>query len=157
MTRRSWNAYFMAIAREVATRSTCRRRQVGAVLVRDRWVLTTGYNGAPRGCHHCLDVGCLREKGGIPAGERHDLCRGLHGEQNAIIQAAVHGVSTEGATLYCTTAPCSICAKMLINAGVVRVFYDKEYPDEMATELFAEAGVEIASMRGKTGATCRQE
>ncbi|MBW1988027.1 MAG: cytidine/deoxycytidylate deaminase family protein [Deltaproteobacteria bacterium] len=131
----------MDIARLVATRSTCLRRNVGAVLVRDKRILTTGYNGAPSGLSHCLDAGCLREKLGIPSGERHELCRGLHAEQNAIIQAGLHGVSIRGATLYCTNQPCLICAKMLINAEVGEVVYESGYADPLAHDMLAEAGV----------------
>lgn len=139
--RPSWDEYFMEIARLVAKRSTCLRRQVGAVLVRDKHILSTGYNGAPRGLAHCLDIGCLREQRGIPSGMQHEICRGIHAEQNAIIQAALHGVSTEGATLYCTHQPCVLCAKMLINAGVVRVVFAGEYPDALAREMMEEAGL----------------
>ena len=120
VSRPSWKEYFMGIASLVAKRSTCRRRRVGAIVVRDKRILATGYNGAPAGLPHCLDTGCLREEMEIPSGERHELCRGLHAEQNVIIQAAYHGVSIKGGTLYCTNLPCSICAKMLINAGVQR-------------------------------------
>ena len=141
--RPSWNEYFLQLARQAATRSTCLRRQVGAVLVRDKRVLATGYNGAPRGVSHCLDVGCLREQLGIPSGERHELCRAIHAEQNAIIQAAVHGVAIEGATLYCTHQPCILCAKMLINCGVREIHYVEGYPDELSQAMFAEAGVTL--------------
>lgn len=143
MTRPSWEKYFMEIAELVSSRSTCLRRQVGAVLVRDKHIIATGYNGAPRGVSHCLEVGCLREKLGIPSGERHEMCRGTHAEQNAIIQAALHGVSTDGATLYCTHQPCILCAKMLINAGVKKVVYKGNYPDGLALELMNEAGIEM--------------
>ena len=117
--RASWDQYFMEIAEIVKTRSTCLRRQVGAVIVKDNRIITTGYNGAPSGTHHCTDVGtCQRIELNVPSGERHELCRALHAEQNAIIQAANIGVSTEGATLYVTLQPCVICAKMSINAGI---------------------------------------
>lgn len=139
--RPSWDAYFMEIAGLVARRSTCLRRQVGAVMVKDKHILSTGYNGAPSGIPHCMDVGCLREELGIPSGERHELCRAIHAEQNAIIQAALHGISLSGATLYCTHQPCILCTKMLINAGIKRVVYRGEYPDEMARSFFAVAGV----------------
>jgi dCMP deaminase len=145
--RPTWDEYFLDLARLVASRSTCLRRHVGAVLIRDRHILTTGYNGAPRGLAHCLDQGCLREENGIPSGERHELCRAIHAEANAIIQAALHGVSTAGATLYSTTAPCSICARMLINAGVSRVVYEDAYPDPLATETLQAAGVAVAPFR----------
>lgn len=141
--RPSWTEYFMEIAKLVATRSTCLRRQVGAVLVRDKRILSTGYNGAPSGVDHCLDVGCLREQLGIPSGQRHELCRAVHAEQNAIIQAALHGVSTKGAILYCTTQPCVLCAKMLINAGVEEIFFQGSYPDELALSLLKEAKVKL--------------
>jgi len=141
--RPSWDEYFMRITREVAQRSTCLRRQVGAILVKDKHILATGYNGAPTGLPHCEEVGCLRERLGIPSGERAELCRGLHAEQNAIIQAAVHGVQIRGATLYSTTEPCILCAKMLINAGVVRIVYQGPYPDELARQMMEEAGLEI--------------
>lgn len=141
--RPSWDDYFMDIAELVASRSTCRRRQVGAVIVKDRRIISTGYNGAPRGVSHCLDVGCLREQLGVPSGERHELCRAVHAEQNAIIQAALHGVSTNGATLYCTTQPCVLCAKMLLNAGIKEIFFRGSYPDELALSLLQEGDVKI--------------
>jgi dCMP deaminase len=131
----------MDIAQQVARRCTCRRRMVGAVLVRDTRILSTGYNGVPAGIEHCLDRGCLREQLGIPSGERHELCRGLHAEQNALLQAARHGISIEGATLYCTAQPCTLCTKMLINAGIVDVVFRDAYPDSLAVELLKEAGV----------------
>jgi dCMP deaminase len=139
--RPSWDDYFMHITSEVAKRSTCLRRRVGAILVKDKHILATGYNGAPAGLPHCEDVGCLREQLGAPSGQRAELCRGIHAEQNAIIQAAVHGIKIQGATLYCTTQPCILCAKMLINAGVVRIVYDGPYPDDLAREMLAQAGV----------------
>ncbi len=141
--RPDWDNYFMQIATVVATRSTCSRRQVGALLVQNKRILSTGYNGAPSGLSHCLEVGCLREKLQVPSGERHELCRGLHAEQNAIIQAAVHGVAIKDAVLYCTHYPCSLCAKMLVNAGVRTLVLATNYPDDLAKELFAEAGIEV--------------
>ncbi len=141
--RPSWDEYFLRLAHLVASRSTCRRRGVGAVLIVDKHIISTGYNGAPRGLPHCLDIGCLREEQGVPSGERQELCRATHAEANAIIQAAVHGVSTAGATLYCTTAPCTVCAKMLINAGVVRVVYSEGYPDALGLEMLRQAGVSV--------------
>jgi len=129
----------------VAKRSTCLRRHVGAVLVKDRHLLATGYNGAPSGISHCLDSGCLREELRIPSGERHELCRGLHAEQNAIIQAAKHGVNIDGATLYCTTAPCVICAKMLINAGIRRIVYRDGYPDGLSRSMLEEAALDFVA------------
>lgn len=143
MTRPGWDDYFMEITRVVATRSTCSRRQVGAVLVRDKHILSSGYNGAPRGLDHCLEIGCLREQLGIPSGQRQELCRGLHAEQNAIIQAAYQGVETRGATIYVTHQPCTTCAKMIINAGIVRVVYAGPYPDEMSLALLNQARVEL--------------
>jgi dCMP deaminase len=145
MTRPSWDEYFIEIAHLVKRRATCLRRQVGAVIVKDRNILATGYNGAPSGVAHCAERGCLREKLGIPSGERHEICRGLHAEQNAIIQAAKHGTSIEGATLYCTNQPCSICAKMIINAGVKQIVFQDGYPDALAEEMIKEAGIEVVS------------
>jgi len=136
----------MDIVELVARRSTCRRRAVGALLVKDRRILATGYNGAPAGMHHCLDIGCLREQLGVPSGERHELCRGLHGEQNALIQAALHGVSVKGATLYCTNHPCIICAKMLINGGIIKIIFRDGYRDDMAVEMLQEAGIELSQL-----------
>ena len=145
MKRPSWEEYFMDIAQLVAKRSTCLRRRVGAVLVKDKNILATGYNGVPSKISHCSDTGCLREKLQVPSGERHELCRGLHAEQNAIIQAAKHGVNIDGSTLYCTTAPCIICAKMLINAGINRIIYLEGYPDQLSSEMLKEAGTEYLS------------
>jgi len=141
--RPSWDDYFLQMASVVARRSTCLRRHVGALLVHDKRILATGYNGAPAGLPHCEQVGCLRESMGIPSGERQELCRALHAEQNAIIQAALHGVNTRDAVLYCTTQPCVTCAKMLINAGVKRVVYRGDYSDKMAIDMLAAAGVEL--------------
>ncbi|MBW1745496.1 MAG: cytidine/deoxycytidylate deaminase family protein [Deltaproteobacteria bacterium] len=146
-TRPSWETYFMDIAHLVAKRSTCRRRAVGALLVKDKRILSTGYNGAPSGLKHCLDIGCLREKLNIASGERHELCRGIHAEQNAIIQAALHGVSIKDATLFCTNQPCLICAKMLINAGITKIYYHSGYPDAMSIGMFKEANVELIKYR----------
>jgi dCMP deaminase len=139
--RPDWDAYFMEIAGIVAKRSTCMRRKVGALVVKDRRILSTGYNGAPSGLAHCQELGCLREQRGVPRGERHELCRGLHAEQNAIIQAAYHGVSITGSVLYCTHHPCSICVKMIINAGIARVLYFEGYPDDLAVNLISESGI----------------
>jgi len=140
----------MDIAHLVAKRSTCRRRAVGALLVKDKRILSTGYNGAPSGLKHCLDIGCLREELNIASGERHELCRGIHAEQNAIIQAALHGVSIKDATLFCTNQPCLICAKMLINAGITKVYYHSGYADPMSIEMFKEANVELIKYRGNS-------
>ncbi|MGI1690566.1 deoxycytidylate deaminase [Thermoanaerobacter uzonensis] len=144
--RPSWDEYFMQIVDVVKTRSTCLRRQVGAILVVDKHIISTGYNGPPTGLAHCEETGCLREQLGIPSGERPELCRGVHAEQNAIIQAALHGVSTKGATLYVSASPCVICAKMLINAGVKRIVYEEEYPDELAVKLLKEANVDLVKI-----------
>lgn len=141
--RPSWDSYFIDITRVVSERSTCLRRKVGAIIVRDKRIVATGYNGAPAGLPHCAETGCLREKMQIPSGERQELCRGLHAEQNAIIQAAVHGVSIEGGTLYATTQPCILCSKMLINSGIKRIVFAGPYPDELAMSLLNEAGVEL--------------
>jgi len=143
MKRPSWDQYFMDITHLVASRTTCLRRGVGAILVKERNILATGYNGVPSGISHCEETGCLREQLNVPSGERHELCRGLHAEQNAIIQAARHGVNIDGATLYCTTMPCVICTKMLINAGIKRVVYAEGYADQLAREMIAETGIEI--------------
>lgn len=142
-TRPSWDEYFMDITKRVATRSTCLRRAVGAILVHDKRIIASGYNGGPTGLAHCLDIGCLREKLGIPSGQQHELCRGIHAEQNAIIQAARYGVSIEGATLYCTTQPCTQCTKMLINAGITEIVYAEGYPDDLARELLDESGIVV--------------
>jgi dCMP deaminase len=141
--RPSWDAYFMEITHVVASRSTCLRRQVGAVIIKDRRILSTGYNGAPKGLAHCQEVGCIREKNNIPSGERHELCRALHAEQNAILQAALYGVSIADATIYCTTHPCVMCAKMLINAGMKEVVISGTYPDPMSAALLEEAGLVV--------------
>ncbi len=142
-TRPSWDEYFMDITKRVATRSTCLRRAVGAILVHDKRIIASGYNGGPTGLAHCLDIGCLRERLGIPSGQQHELCRGIHAEQNAIIQAARYGVSIEGATLYCTTQPCTQCTKMLINAGITEIVYAEGYPDDLACELLDESGIVV--------------
>ena len=141
--RPDWDEYFLDIAALVSRRSSCRRRSVGAVLVKERRILATGYNGAPTGLRHCLDLGCLREQNNVPSGERHELCRGLHAEQNSIIQAALHGVSVRDATLYCTNHPCVICAKMIINAGVAKVIFREGYSDQLSEEMLQEAGVGV--------------
>jgi dCMP deaminase len=143
LSRPSWNEYFMSITKVVAERSTCLRRHVGAILVKDKRILATGYNGAPSGLRHCEEVGCLRETTSVPSGERHELCRGLHAEQNAIIQAAYHGFSIRGATLYCTNKPCVICSKMLINAGIRKILYEDGYDDHLADQMLGEANIDI--------------
>ena len=141
--RPTWDEYFLKITREVAQRSTCLRRQVGALLVLDKRILATGYNGAPKGLAHCLDIGCLREKLGIPPGERQELCRGLHAEMNALLQAASYGIQIGGATLYTTNHPCITCAKMLINCGVRRIVALDDYPDGLSKDILREAGVRV--------------
>jgi dCMP deaminase len=146
MSRPSWDQYFMDIACLVARRSTCLRRQVGAIVVRDKRILATGYNGAPTGLAHCLEVGCLREELGIASGERHELCRGLHAEQNVIVQAAYHGVRIGGGAVYCTNLPCAICSKMLINAGIVEIKYKEGYADPMAEEMLKAAGIAVTKL-----------
>lgn len=133
----------MTIAHQVATRSTCLRRRVGAVLVIDKRILATGYNGAPRNMRHCSETGCMREEMKIPSGERHEFCRALHAEMNALLQAATYGVGVEGAVLYCTTQPCVLCAKMLINVGVKKIFMAEGYPDELARTMLEESGVKL--------------
>lgn len=142
--RASWDEYFMEIAEIVKTRSTCLRRQVGAVIVKDNRILTTGYNGSPAGTFNCTDKGsCKRIELNVPSGERHELCRALHAEQNAIITAAKNGVSIEGATIYVNVQPCVICAKMIINAGIKRIVFKGDYPDELSLEMINEAGIKL--------------
>ena len=141
--RPTWDEYFVEITRQVATRSTCLRRPVGAIIVKDKRILATGYNGAPSGFPHCGETGCMRESLGIPSGERQEICRGLHAEQNAIIQAALHGVSVFGADIYTTHQPCITCAKMVINAGIRKVVSRESYPDELARSFLEQAGVEL--------------
>jgi dCMP deaminase len=145
--RPSWDEYFISIASNVKERSTCLRRRVGAIVVNDRRILATGYNGAPSGFKHCSEVGCVRLDGEVPAGERHELCRGIHAEQNAIVQAAAFGVCIRNSTLYCTHFPCALCAKMIINAGIRRVVVADDYPDALSKTLLGEAGIEIHTLR----------
>ena len=149
--RPGWDEYFMDFAVLTAKRSTCLRRQVGAVIVQDKHIVATGYNGAPRGLAHCgqREGGCLREEMGIPSGERHEMCRALHAEQNAIIQAATLGQSIEGATIYITHQPCVICAKMIINAGIERIVVKEGYPDELSVQILKEAGLKIVMLGDK--------
>lgn len=144
--RPSWESYFMDITKLVSKRSTCRRRAVGAVIVKDKRILATGYNGAPSKVRHCTQVGCLREELNVASGERHELCRGIHAEQNAIIQAAFHGVSVNSAALFCTNLPCSICAKMIINAGIKQIYYLSGYADTLSKEMLEEAAVEVIQL-----------
>ncbi|XVG96183.1 deoxycytidylate deaminase [Eubacteriales bacterium KG127] len=145
--RPSWDEYFMGMAKLTAQRSTCLRRKVGAVIVKDKHIIATGYNGAPRGLAHCGELGgCLREQLKVPSGQRHELCRALHAEQNAVIQAATLGQSIEGGTIYITHHPCSICSKMIINAGIRRIVVSEGYPDELAEELLSEANIKIEKL-----------
>lgn len=143
LSRPSYDEYFMQMAYLASTRSTCIRRHVGAVLVKDKHILSTGYNGPPKGLKHCDETGCLREELNIPSGERHEICRGLHAEQNAIIQAAVFGVSIKDSILYVTNTPCVVCAKMLINAGVREIKYAGDYPDSLAIKMLGESKIKL--------------
>jgi dCMP deaminase len=144
MTERpSLDEYFLEIAFVVSKRATCLRNHVGAVIVRDKRILSTGYNGAPSGIEHCLDIGCIRDLEKIPSGTRHEKCRGVHAEQNAIIQAAIHGVSISGATIYSTHQPCILCTKMIINSNIKRVVYATPYPDLDSLKFFKDAGIEV--------------
>lgn len=148
LRRPAWDEYFLEVAELVSKRATCLRRRVGAILVKEKRILATGYNGAPSGLKDCLEIGsCLREKLGIPSGERHELCRGLHAEQNVLIQAALHGISTKGSALYVTNQPCIICAKMLINAGIKEIVITNGYPDRLAREFLREARIKIRKAR----------
>lgn len=141
----------MSIAQLVSSRSTCLRRKVGAIAVKDKRILATGYNGAPAGIAHCLDAGCMREMLKVPSGQRHEICRGLHAEQNVIIQAAAHGTNIVGADIYCTNHPCSLCAKMLINCGIGNLYYAEDYPDELAAAMLAEAGIVVRRVAPPSG------
>lgn len=145
--RPSWDSYFMQIAQLVASRSTCLRRQVGAVIVKDKQILSTGYNGSPSGLKHCGEVGCLREILNTQPGERTEICRAVHAEQNALLQAAKHGVAIEGADMYTSVQPCVLCTKMIINAGIKRVIYASPYPDPMALDMVEESGLELLPYR----------
>jgi len=144
--RPSWDEYFMKLAWLVAERSTCLRHHVGAVIVRDKRILTTGYNGAAAGTKDCVELGCLRDEMKIPSGQRHEVCRAIHAEQNAIIQGGFHGINIKGSTLYCTHSPCVLCAKMIVNAGIKKVTACIEYPDPSFKELFSQAGIEYSSI-----------
>lgn len=146
MERTPWPDYFMNIAFLVSGRSTCLRRSVGALAVKDKRILATGYNGAPSGLAHCLDIGCLRKELAIPSGQRHEICRGLHAEQNVVIQAAVNGINISESDFYCTTHPCVLCAKILINCNIRKVYYADSYPDELAKKMLEEAGIEIVKL-----------
>jgi dCMP deaminase len=143
LSRPGSDEYFLKIASVVAERSTCRRHHIGAVAVRDKHILATGYNGAPSGFKDCLELGCLRDELGIPSGERQEICRGIHAEQNVIIQATLHGVSLEGSTIYATHTPCVLCAKMLVNAKIKRFVSFGKYSDDSFIELFREAGIKV--------------
>jgi len=145
--RPSWDEYFIGIAELVSKRSTCLRRKVGAVLVKDRRILATGYNGAPSMVKHCDETGCIREKLKIPSGERHELCRGLHAEQNSFLQAALHGTSLKGSSLYSTTQPCVICAKMIINAGIKEIVIRGDYPDRLSKQFLREAKIKVRVLK----------
>lgn len=147
LKRPSWDDYFMQIVEVAAKRATCIRRQVGAVIVKDNHILATGYNGVPKGLTHCEKVGCLREQLGVPSGQRHEICRGLHAEQNAIIQAATYGISIAGSTIYVNAKPCSICTKMIINAEITRIVYMEYYPDELADKLLSETDIRVVHFR----------
>lgn len=147
--RPTWDQYFLNIADVVAGRSTCLRRQVGALVVKDKRILTTGYNGAPRGLAHCGDTGCLRDQAGAASGTTHELCRGLHAEQNAILQAALHGVSIDGGVMYSTHQPCVLCTKMIINAGLWAIYYLEPYEDPLAHKLLEEAGIVTQKMESE--------
>jgi len=147
MTRPDIDEYFLKIASVVAERSTCRRHHIGAVAVRDKHILTTGYNGAPSGLKDCLELGCLRDELNIPSGERHEICRGIHAEQNVIIQAALHGISLEESTIYCTHTPCVLCAKMLVNAKIKRFVSFGRYSDDTFIDLFREASIEVETKK----------
>ena len=149
MERPNWDDYFMKIAEDVATRSTCIRRNVGAIIVKDKRILSTGYNGAPTNIAHCTEETCLRTMNNVPSGERHELCRGLHAEQNAIIQAALHGVSIKDASIYITHHPCSICTKMLINSGIRKIICRSAYDDPFATELITKSGITLITLQEK--------
>jgi dCMP deaminase len=144
--RPSLDEYFLEIAFVVGKRATCLRNNVGAVIVRDKRILSTGYNGAPSGMEHCLEIGCIRDMENIPSGTRQEKCRAVHAEQNAIIQAAIHGVRIAGATIYCTHKPCILCTKMIINSNIKRVVYATVYPDVDSLKFFRDAGVEVEYM-----------
>lgn len=146
--RPSWDEYFMSIVELVKTRSTCLRRQVGALIVKDKRILASGYNGAPVGCKHCLELGCIRDELHVPSGQRHEICRATHAEQNAIAQAAYSGTSVKDGVLYVTTQPCVLCAKLAINAGIKKIVFKGDYPDELALELLQEAGVRVLKYEG---------
>lgn len=154
MNRPTWDEYWMQIAEYAATRSTCLRRQIGAVIVKNNQIISMGYNGAPSGLEHCDKLGCLREQNNIPSGERTEQCRAIHAEQNAIIQAARHGVSIDGATMYVTCSPCNTCSKILINSGIKEIVYLVHYPDKMADKVLEESKIKIKKYEKKEGIDC---
>lgn len=141
--RPSFDETFMDICRSMARRTTCPRRAVGAVIAKENHILTTGYNGAPKGFPHPIEVGCVREELGIPSGQYSDVCPCLHAEQNAIVQAALFGVSVRDGTLYCTTQPCMSCARMVVNAGIRKIVFEHSYADPLSIGLLTTAGVEL--------------
>lgn len=147
MERPTNDEYFMSMAQLVSSRSTCIRRKVGAVIVKEKRVLSTGYNGSPKGTRHCEELGCIREQMKIPSGTRHELCRGVHAEQNAVVQAAYFGVSVNGASIYTTTFPCSMCAKILINAGIKEIIYSEGYMDDLSKSLLSETDITIREFK----------
>ena len=149
MKRPSWDEYFLTITYDVAERATCIKRKVGSIIVKDHRILSSGYNGSPKGFSHCSEENCIRKQMDISSGHRHELCRGLHAEQNAIIQAAWHGVKIAGGTLYCTYQPCVICVKMMINAGIEKLVYTGAYPDELAAEMLKESKMEVVKHEGR--------
>lgn len=153
--RPNWHQYFMEMSFLAGSRSTCLRRKVGAIIVKDNQIIATGYNGSPKHVPHCAETGCLREQLNVPSGQRHELCRGVHAEQNAIIQAAINGSSLRGATLYCTNQPCVICSKMLINSEIKIIYIAEPYEDELAQSMLREAGVEMNLVDRETGALKR--
>jgi dCMP deaminase len=149
LNRPPYDEYFMEMAYVVSKRSTCIRRNVGAILVKDKHILSTGYNGAPKGHKHCSEVGCLREEADVPSGERHEICRGLHAEQNVVIQAAVFGIPIKNSILYCTNSPCVVCAKMLINAGVKEIVFSGNYPDDLAKKILEESNIKLRMFKDR--------
>lgn len=153
--RPTWDEYFLEVAELVAKRSTCLRRHVGAIIVKDKRILATGYNGAPSGLAHCVDTGCLRDKLNIPSGQRHELCRALHAEQNVILQAVIHHIDISNSALYATNQPCIICAKMLINGGIKQIVVSSGYPDKMAKKFLKEAKVKIRTVKRNTGSNIK--
>lgn len=155
--RPSWDDYFMEITHLITSRSTCLRRRVGALLVKDKRILSTGYNGPPRDLPHCEEIGCLRDKLRIPSGERQEICRGLHAEQNAIIQAALYGISVKGSVLYCTHQPCLTCAKMIINVGITRIVFQGSYPDPLALDMLKAAKVNLIKRGAEYAETSSRE